>query len=197
MPGIDKILDNINQQGRENADAVINSAEKKAQDIRLKGDAYAEKAYNEYISSFKTKMELEYSSACATAESAMKKEILKCKSDCIDKAVETALQKLHSLPDDEYFALILRLAGDKLRSGKGTIYFGKRDLARLSADFEKTLRLLAETAGSSLIISDTPADIDDGFILCYGNIYENCSFRDIAESEKNAVRDLAASILFA
>ena len=38
--------------------------------------------------------------------------------------------------------------------------------------------------------------MEDGFILTYGLISENCSFSAIAESEREAMRDTAAKALF-
>ena len=45
-------------------------------------------------------------------------------------------------------------------------------------------------------ISDIPADIDNGFVLKYGLISENCTFREVIESEKDRIRDILAGILF-
>lgn len=92
--------------------------------------------------------------------------------------------------------MILRLAGRKIHKGDGKIYFGKKDLARLPADFSAKLSALATGAGGTVEISATPADIENGFILEYGLISENCNFRAIIESEKDSIRDILAKELF-
>ena len=55
---------------------------------------------------------------------------------------------------------------------------------------------MAEKNNGSIQLSKVPADIEDGFILSYGLISENCSFRAIIEAEKEDIRDTAARILF-
>ena len=89
-----------------------------------------------------------------------------------------------------------RLAEQKLRKGSGLISLSENDLKRLPADFETDIRSSAEKLGGTLEISKKPADISDGFILSYGLISENCSFRAIIESERDEVRDTAAAKLF-
>ena len=63
-------------------------------------------------------------------------------------------------------------------------------------DFESRLNEIAKIKGGDITLSEKPADIESGFILSYGLISENCSFRSILESEKDSVRDTAASFLF-
>lgn len=197
MPGLDKILNAIRSSGEQNAEAIIREAEKKARKIRSDGDESARRAYEEHIEKARLDCEREYASACSSAEAEAKRELLACKSQCIDEAVERALIQIAELPDDEYFGMILKLAGYRLLNGHGIISFGERDLARIQQDFEKNLNLLASVDGSSLSISHVPADIESGFILSYGDITENCSFRAIAEAESETIRDKAASVLFA
>lgn len=197
MPGLDKILNAIRSSGEQSAEAIIREAEAKAGKIRSDGEESARQAYEEHMEKTRLDCEREYSSACSSAEAEMKRKLLACKSQCIDEAVEKALAQIAELPDDEYFGMILKLAGERLLNGHGIISFGKRDLARIPQDFEKNLNLLASIDGSSLSISHEPADIESGFILSYGDITENCSFRAVAEAESEAIRDKAASILFA
>ncbi len=66
----------------------------------------------------------------------------------------------------------------------------------MPVDFAKKADSIAEKAGGTIRISDKCADIENGFILEYGLISENCSFRDIIEAERDAVRDTAARALF-
>ena len=56
--------------------------------------------------------------------------------------------------------------------------------------FEKTVKIF------NIKISEKPAEIENGFILTYGLISENCSFRAIIEAERDSLRDMAAAELF-
>lgn len=197
MSGIDKILTVIENQSKQNADAVINAAQKKAKAISSEGNEEAKKAHDQLIEKCVRDCETEYINACSAIDAAMKREILACKVHCINMAVERALNKISELPDDEYFAIILKLIGTHLRKGCGILSFGVKDLARIPSDFEKNVNLLAGIDGSSVKLSNEPADIENGFKLSYGDISENCSFSAIAEEKKDAISDKAAAVLFA
>lgn len=196
MSGIDGILNIIDSQQKQTENNIIRSAEEKARAIEADGDSKAEKAYNDYMKKALIKAETDYKNACNSTDADNRRKILKCRVDIIDSATEKVLEKLGGLPDGEYFEMIFRLAGRKLHKGDGIIYFGKKDLARLPADFPEKLSVLASGAGGTVKISDTPADIENGFILEYGLISENCSFRAIIESEKDGIRDILARELF-
>ncbi len=196
MPGLDKILSTIEAQAKQTAGSIVSQAEQKSASIRSEGEKKAQSAYDAVLERCRRNCSFKYESSCNSIDSEMKRELLRCRIECIDKAAETALERVASLPDDEYFAVILRLAEKYMRKGSGVLYFGKKDLSRLPSGFEKSLNILAETRGSTIEISPEPADIADGFILRYGNISENCSFRAIAEAEKNNIRDTAAAVMF-
>ena len=66
----------------------------------------------------------------------------------------------------------------------------------IPSDFESKLNEAAKPKNGSIRLAEKAADIDDGFILSYGLISENCSFRAIIESEKDEIRDTAARALF-
>ena len=72
----------------------------------------------------------------------------------------------------------------------------RRDLGRVPDSFIKELSAAAEKVGGSVKLDTEPADIENGFILTYGLISENCSFRAVVEAEREGVRDTAARVLF-
>ncbi len=196
MSGLDKILTDIADSGKQSSESIIAAAREKAEKIRIDGRQKAEKSYDDLMKKYRSEIELEYSNMCSSAETRSKREILECKVGCINEAMEKVIEKLDSLPEDEYFGLIIKLAGKYIGKGKGVMSFGKRDLERLPKNFKSELSVLAGEPGSSVSISDKPADISDGFILSYGDISENCSFRAILEAESDLVRDKIASVLF-
>lgn len=196
MSGLDEILSLIEAQQKQTEESIIKAAEDKAGAIKAEGEAKAQKAYDEYISREKARAEKDFENSCASADAAMKRKILACKVELIDKAIDKAIDKLKSLPDKEYFELMRKLISRHIQASDGIISLGKKDLARIPADFESIISELAAKAGGSLRLSNEAADIDDGFILSYGLISENCSFRAVIESERDEVRDTAARELF-
>lgn len=196
MSGLDEILNIIDEQRIQNEESIIGAANQKAAAIRSEGEQKAQKAYSEQLEKGQTDAKRDFVNACASVDSDMKRKVLDSKVKLIDSAIEATLERLAKLPEDEYFAMLKRLADQKLRKGSGVISLSANDLKRLPADFETDIRSSAEKLGGTLEISKKPADISDGFILSYGLISENCSFRAIIESERDEVRDTAAAKLF-
>ena len=196
MSGLDEILNIIDEQRIQNEESIIGAANQKAAAIRSEGEQKAQKAYSEQLEKGQTDAKRDFVNACASVDSDMKRKVLDSKVKLIDSAIEATLERLAKLPEDEYFAMLKRLAEQKLRKGSGVISLSANDLKRLHADFETDIRSSAEKLGGTLEISKKPADISDGFILSYGLISENCSFRAIIESERDEVRDTAAAKLF-
>lgn len=190
MTGIDGILDIIDSQQKKNENNIILSAENRARAIEADGDAKAEKAYNDYMKKALEKAENDYKNACNSVDAENRRKILQCRVGLIEETVRKILEKLSGLPDGEYSEMLLRLAERKIHKGDGIIYFGNKDLARLPADFQEKLSLLAKGVGGTVRISSIPADIENGFILEYGLISENCTFDAILESEKDGVYDI-------
>lgn len=196
MSGLDEILNIIDEQRIQNEESIIGAANQKAAAIRSEGEQKAQKAYSEQLEKGQTDAKRDFVNACASVDSDMKRKVLDSKVKLIDSAIEATLERLAKLPEDEYFAMLKRLAEQKLRKGSGLISLSANDLKRLPADFETDIRSSAEKLGGTLEISKKPADISDGFILSYGLISENCSFRAIIESERDEVRDTAVAKLF-
>ena len=73
--------------------------------------------------------------------------------------------------------------------------FSERDRKRFPAGFEKEIGKIAAERGGSLRLGDNAA-IDNGFILAYGGVEENCTFRAMFDSRKEALKDAARKVLF-
>ncbi|MBR4628149.1 MAG: V-type ATP synthase subunit E [Ruminococcus sp.] len=196
MSGLDEIINIISTQQKENEDRLMSSAASKVSAINKQAAADAEKAYSDYIKKAAESAARDYENSCNSVDAAMKRRILEFKVAQIDRAIDNTVKKLVSLPAEEYFSMLTRLITSKLRSGEGTVWLGSRDLARQPSDFAENISRAAAEAGCTVRISGKPADIPDGFVLQYGNISENCSFRAVLEAERDAVRDTAARELF-
>ena len=92
--------------------------------------------------------------------------------------------------------MLEKLAVKRLSGGEGVLSLSSRDLARVPADFMQKLSAAAAKTGGSVKLAKEPAEIENGFVLTYGLISENCSFRAIIEAEREGVRDTAARVLF-
>lgn len=193
MAGIEEILNIIDSQQKQTESSIIAAAEKRAERIIAEGNDKAEAVYAESIRKSQEQLERDYVNSCASADADMKRKILSYKVSLIDEAIEKTLDKLSSLPVEEYFNVILELIKKRLQTGKGVLALSKSDLERIPESFRAAVSGLKDT---DITISSEPASIENGFVLTYGLVSENCSFRDIMVSEREAVRDTAAAVLF-
>lgn len=196
MSGLDKILHEIENQSRQRSELMEKEAVQKADVIRAEGERISEEKYNALVQKYRDECERKYANACSAADSEMRRELLMCRVECIDNAVKNALERASALPEKEYFAVILKLVAKHLQPGNGILSFGAKDLSRVPDDFAEKVNNLAEKGKMTITISDKPVDIENGFLLTYGKISENCSFDAIAEAERNSIRDKAAAVLF-
>ena len=187
MSGLDEILNLIETQQQQGEELILKAAKSKAAAIKAEGDKKAQTAYEDFMHRSKEQAEKDYENACNSADAEMKRRVLACKVGLIDEAIEKTVAKLKALPDNEYFQLIIKLAERHSQPEKGVLSLCSKE-SKLNERINKK--------GGSITLSKEAADIEDGFILSYGLISENCSFRAIIESEKDEIRDTAARALF-
>ncbi|MDE5937059.1 MAG: V-type ATP synthase subunit E [Ruminococcus sp.] len=190
MAGIENILGIISSQQKQTENNIISVAEKRADVVIADGNEKAEKEYSEYRKKSEKQLALDYDNAVSSVDAEMRRNILACKIHCIDAVIEKTLERLDIMPADEYFDILEKLLVQRADKSKGLLYLSQRDLSRITDDFEKAVKNL------NIKISENPADIENGFILTYGLISENCSFRAIIEAERDSIRDMAADALF-
>lgn len=196
MAGLDNILELISARQHEAESAVISAAQRKAESIAAAGNSAAQKEYDEYMKKARFRLEQELINSKTSIDSDMKRKQLAYKVKEVDNVIEKTLKKLNDLPTGEYFAILEKLLRRRVQKGNGVLYLCERDLGRITEDFKKSVSDIAEKVGGTVKISEKAADVDNGFVLTYGLISENCSFRDIIGAERDAVRDTAAKALF-
>ena len=193
MSGIDKIIKQIEDDTAAVCAELIESAEEKAAQTVLDAQTQAQ----QILSAGQTKTDQKLRDIRLRAKSSAaieeKKIFLDAKQNVIGEMLSNALKELKSLPDDEYFALILKMVEKNSQDKDGVISFSKKDIDRLPAGFEKKLN---ESAKGTLTLSQEPIGIDAGFVLSYGGIEENCSFDAVFSSEYESLSDKASALLF-
>ncbi|MDE5764831.1 MAG: H(+)-transporting ATPase [Ruminococcus sp.] len=196
MAGIDNILKMIASQQEKSESLIISSAKKQADSIMREYAEKAEREYNDFMKKSAVQLEQEKKNFCSSTDGEMKRVQLAYKVEAIDEVIAETLRRLNNLPVSEYFAVLQKLLSDRIRKGNGELSLNALDLMRMPESFRKYAVTIAEKSGGTLEISENPADIENGFILTYGLISENCSFSAIIEAEYESVRDIAAKALF-
>lgn len=193
MSGIDKIIRQIEEDTQTACDGIIAQAEAKAANISADADAevarikaYSDRSMTALVADIKKRGD-------SAADLEERKILLSTKQRIITDMLTVGVDRLKNLPDDEYFALILRMVQKYSQPLDGVIRFGKKDADRLPSGF---IDQINRVSAGRLTLSDTCAPIDAGFILIYGGIEENCSFDAIFLSEDETLKDKAGKLLF-
>ena len=100
------------------------------------------------------------------------------------------------MPEEEYFALLLKIADKAIHEGEGVISLSSKDLARMPKDFEDKIKAIAEGRQANMSVSKDAIDVEDGFVLSYGGIEENCTLEAIFADKKEELSDLVQKLLF-
>lgn len=196
MTGLDKIISQIlDDAGKEaeeaikkaqnEADAILSEAEEACEKIRKEGDKKQEAAQTSYWERTKSSAELK-----------KRQSVLFAKQQVISELLDKAYDALLSKGTEEYFALVRNMLDKFVLAKQGEIYFSKKDLDRMPEGFEAEIEKAAASKGGGLKLIKEPKDIDGGFILVYGGIEENCSFKALLSARRDELLDKAHAMLF-
>lgn len=197
MTGLEKMTSQILDEAKTQADRKIAEAEGQAQKILDEAKAEAEKT----AAGISKKSEMEvanYRERIASSIDLQKRtRILQAKQEMIEDILKRSYEKMADMEEGSYFDLILKMVENYADAQEGIIYFSKKDLSRMPAGFQEKIRSKAAAKGGALTISPEGADIENGFVLAYGGIEENCTLRAIFDAKKDELSDRIHRLLFA
>lgn len=197
MTGLEKILKAIEDQAQAEADKVIAQANKAAEEILAVAKLEAEKKCSQIAEKSSTDVQAALSRADSAAALQEKKILLQAKQQIISDIIMKARNSLANLPSAEFTEIILQMIKKYAHNKPGNIIFSATDKNRLSADFQERVKVaLSDKASAELTVSTETAKIDNGFLLVYGDIEENCSFDALFSAAKETLQDKVNSLLF-
>lgn len=192
MTGLDKIIEKIRSESQLRCDEAIANAEKAARQIEQNAEEQIESEREAADTASDEAAKAVVYHALASIEQQKKQAILKAKIQAINSAIDAAQEALLSLTPAKYFAAMLSLAKANAQGGEGIIKFNKKDLKRLPAGFLK--QLAAQLP--EIKLSDEPVDIENGFIMVYGDIEINCTIDALIYEKRDELMELVNSIVF-
>ena len=133
MNGIEKITARIQQDAQADCAALLQEAQERASAIRAdyESRAAAAAAASGEKSAAAAAQRLERLESAARMDA--KKLLLATKQDCIQAAFERAQADLLALPEEEYAALLARIAVGASQSGREELIFSPADRERVGA----------------------------------------------------------------
>lgn len=196
MTGLEKMKSQILEEARAAAERKI--AEAKAQADEMIQAAEAEAARKAESISQKSKAEVaNYQERVASSIDLKRRtEILKAKQEVIAEVLERAYEKMNTMEQQEYFAMLLKMVEKYALAQEGEICFSDADLTRLPTGFEAEIQKIAASRGGSLKLSREGRKIESGFILVYGGIEENCTLKAMFDDRRDELSDKVHRLIF-
>ncbi len=196
MTGLEKMKSQILDEAKALADSKVAEANRKAEEILEEAKADAEKSVAS-ISQRSDKDVANYRERILSSIDLQKRtKLLAAKQEVIADVLDQSYDRLKTMETGEYFAMLLKLAEKYVLPQEGFIYFSQADLSRMPDGFKSDVKKLAETKGGMLDISGEGRNIENGFVLAYGGIEENCTLRAIFDAKRDEFADKIHHILF-
>ena len=197
MTGLEKIKSQILDEAKAAADSKIAEAKAKADEIVAQAEADAKKI-SETIAHKSELDTVNYKERTAPSIDLQRRtKLLAAKQEMIQNVLDKAYQSLESMNEEEYFGVLLKLLTRYALPQDGEIFFSAGDLQRMSDDFKNAVENTARDKGGSLKISAEERKIENGFVLAYGGIEENCTLQAMFDEKKDELSDKVYHILFA
>ncbi|MCH5197275.1 MAG: hypothetical protein J1E34_00065 [Oscillospiraceae bacterium] len=189
MSGVEKIIARLNEETEAQCRDIIALAEEKAAQIIGRAQAQGNEMIRKAEDEAKRKAAQIDATANSTVVSNNRNSILAAKVELINSVLSAAEKSLHDLSIEAYFSTLAGLAKKNKQEGTGEMLLCERDLRRMPSDFIDKL-------GFGFTVSPVPADIDDGFILKYGEIEINCTFAALFRASSQELQARANELLF-
>jgi len=195
MSGLDKIIGAIEDEAKQNADALLAEARKSVEAIEREAkeeEALFQQSFFEEVE-FACKQIIER--AASDDRQKRKGYLLKVRSDAISSVIEKARAKVEALPVEAYFDFLYRIFVRSALPAEGVIRFARRDAERMPADFID--RCNAALPKGSVRLGESTDEMKAGFLIAYGKIEQNCSIESVFESNRNMLSDKVNAYLMA
>lgn len=196
MTGLEKMKLEIIDEAKNIAEIKMTQAEKEAQETINAAKADAEKIAEEISRKSQKEVSVYNERVASSVDLQKRTELLKAKQEIIAQVIEKAYDKVKNLNTKEYFELMLKVLDKYVLSEEGEIIFSKYDLERMTQDTKNSIVKLAQNKGGKLVISDKENNIENGFVLIYGGVEENCTLRALFDAKKDEMSDIINKIMF-
>ncbi|HBM80664.1 MAG: V-type ATP synthase subunit E [Clostridiales bacterium] len=198
MAEIDNLKNRIIKDGMQKASEIEGEALKKVDNIIAEARKKAEKIVKDAKERAKEEGLKSSERIISGAELDKRNMILAAKQDLIDSVFKSAIQKIRSMKDDEYTALIEKLLLRNVESGDEEVIFAENDKHRIDSGLLKRVneKLAGLNKQGKLTESRQTVGIESGFILKKGGVEVNCSIEALVWSLRESLETSIAAMLF-
>ena len=181
MNGIERITQRIGAEAQAEIDRVLGEARAEAEKIAARYQAQADAEAADLDAKNKKAAAEREERLAGTAQMEARKTALAARQEMVEKAYGLALQKLCSLPEEKYAAVLAELLIQASSTGKEEVIFSEADRRKVGkAAVEKANK----DGGKKLTLSGETRAIPGGFILRSGSVEVNCAFDTLVRLQK-------------
>jgi V/A-type H+-transporting ATPase subunit E len=195
MKGTEKIIAHIQADAAAQADAILAQAEKQCAEIREGYERRAKDAYAEKIRAGVKANQDRLESVERLARMEGRKSVLALKQDMVSKSFDMAVDKLVELPEEQYVALLAKLAAQASVTGDEQVVLNARDREKIGPAVVAAAN--AKLNGGKLTLSDETGAFKGGLLLRRGSIEANCTVELLVELCRGEMAAELAKVLFA
>ena len=225
MNGIEKITRRIDADAQEEIDRILADAQTQADEITGRYRAQAAAEDHDLLARSERAASEREERLVSAAQMEARKTLLAAKQEMVEKAYQRAMEKLRSLPREQYTELLAAMLVRASSTGREEVIFSPEDQSGVGkAAVARANELLAKAAAPDLPLGDgVLADLlnravagvsaiaqgtamltvsqetrstDGGFILRDGRIEVNCTFGALIRAERERTAGEAAKLLF-
>ncbi len=198
MNGIEKITERIAAQNDADMKALMARAETQAKAIYDGYQAAADQDYKDTLEKGKKDAAERIERLGSVAQLEARKLQLAAKQEMLGKAYELAYQKLLSLPEEQYAALLTRLAVAASDTGTEALVFSETDRSRYGKRVVLAANEQLEQQGRTgrLTLSQESRSFQGGLYIQNGQVETNCTFAALIRLQREQTAKDVAEILF-
>lgn len=160
MNGIEKITHRIEAEAQHEIDNILSAARAEAETIAARYETAADKEGQDILARGRKAAEERVERLESVAALEARKLTLAAKQEMLGNAFDLALKQLTDLPEEEYVALLAKMAAKSALTGREEVILSPRDHARCGAQVVSAANaILAKQAAPKLPdeLSDTKA----------------------------------------
>ena len=198
MDGINKIIERIAFETREDISALQAETAEKCRSIKEAYEKAAQEEYWKAVRSGVRECELGVQRLNSTAVLEVKKSVLSMKQANVARVFEETEKRICDLPEEEYVDFLARQAGKAASTGLEEIVFNARDRAGCAKAVVKAANEILKKRGlmPKLTVSGQTGDFKGGLIVKRGDIEVNCTVEKLIELSKEDLASQIAGVLF-
>ena len=194
MKGTEKIIAHIKADADAQVNAILAQAEQQCAGIRGDFDKQAAALYAERLRAGVKETQDKVDGEARIARMEGRKELLAAKQELVSRSFRKAQEQIVSLPEEQYVALLAKLAAEASVTGEEEIVLNARDRKTIGEKLVKAAN--ARLKNGRLTLAEETGDFAGGLILRRGSIEANCTVELLVELSRSELSAQVAEILF-